>query len=69
MQKWLTWKGCVTLQVNIALLKFDLLGLQFMQEHSDVEQQNYYLKSDAIEPSGVLHQLSLPRGHSVLNWR
>ena len=28
-----------------------------MQEHSDVEQQNYYLKSDAIAPSGILNQL------------
>ena len=33
-----------------------------MQEHSDVEQQNYYLKSDTIAPSGTLHQLSLVKG-------
>ena len=31
----------MTLQINIALLKFDLLGLQSMHEHFDVEQQNY----------------------------
>ena len=32
-----------------------------MQEHSEVEQQNYYLKSDATTPSGILHQLSLTK--------
>ena len=36
-----------------------------MQVHSDVEQQNYYLKIEAIAPSGILHQLSLSKGGLV----